>query len=464
MKVAPDGEILVRGENVTQGYFNADEETARAFEDGWFHTGDIGEIGAERPAVHPRPQEGDDRHAGGAERLSRRTWSACSTRCPACAIRPSSACSASGGGEERVHAVLVLEPGTDPDAVVRDGQRAAGGPPEDPSRARVARARAAAHRGDAQAEARGDPRLGAAAAARRGTCRPGSDALCRAGRAVRRAATSVSPAATIEELGLSSLERVELMVALEDAFGTRIDEGAFAEARSVSDLKALVDTRRRGRRRRAGRAGRVPELEPLAGRRAPSGASACRPGFCRSAACSPGSRWRGASTCETIDRPVIFAANHQSHMDVPVILTALPPRLRYRVAPAMAKEFFKAHFFPEQYGRQRVVHQQPELLPGALFFNAFPLPQREAGARQTLRYIGEVLEGGYSVLIFPEGKRTETGDDRPVPPRHRDDCVEAGRAGRAGAPRGARQGPAPHLADGPARAGVRVGVRRADAR
>ncbi|MGE3520601.1 MAG: class I adenylate-forming enzyme family protein, partial [Vicinamibacterales bacterium] len=45
VKVAPDGEILVRGENVTQGYFNAADETARAFEDGWFHTGDIGEIG-----------------------------------------------------------------------------------------------------------------------------------------------------------------------------------------------------------------------------------------------------------------------------------------------------------------------------------------------------------------------------------------------------------------------------------
>jgi long-chain acyl-CoA synthetase len=47
MKIAPDGEILVRGENVTTGYFNAAEETARAFEGGWFHTGDIGEIDAD---------------------------------------------------------------------------------------------------------------------------------------------------------------------------------------------------------------------------------------------------------------------------------------------------------------------------------------------------------------------------------------------------------------------------------
>ena len=38
------------------------------------------------------------------------------------------------------------------------------------------------------------------------------------------------------------------------------------------------------------------------------------------------------------------------------------------------------------------------------------MPQREAGARQTLRYIGEVLDDGFSVLIFPEGRRTQAGE------------------------------------------------------
>ena len=42
-----------------------------------------------------------------------------------------------------------------------------------------------------------------------------------------------------------------------------------------------------------------------------------------------------------------------------------------------------------------------------------PRPQREAGARQALRYIGEVIDAGYSVLIFPEGKRTDHGEILP---------------------------------------------------
>ena len=116
VKIAPDGEILVRGENVTKGYFNAADETAKAFEDGWFHTGDIGEIGPDGELfirgrkkemivtpeglnVFPEDVERVLNQIPGVERFGRRR-------------RPT-------GGEERVNAVLVLDAGTDVDAVVR---------------------------------------------------------------------------------------------------------------------------------------------------------------------------------------------------------------------------------------------------------------------------------------------------------------------------------------------------------
>jgi long-chain acyl-CoA synthetase len=96
-----------------------------------------------------------------------------------------------------------------------------------------------------------------------------------------------------------------------------------------------------------------------------------------------------------------------------MILDALPARWRYRVAPAMAKEFFKAHFYPEQFPLSSRITNGLNYYLSALFFNTFPLPQRETGTRQTLRYIGELIGDGYSVLIFPEGRRTDAGEIKP---------------------------------------------------
>ena len=211
---------------------------------------------------------------------------------------------------------------------------------------------------------------------------------------------------SIEGLGLSSLERVELMVALEDQFQTSIDETKFAGAKTLDELRSVVTA--------APQQAAVAEPVDF-----PSWNRAWPVRWIRRASqftwilpiarLFAWARVSGLENLEGVRGPVVFAANHQSHMDVPVILSVLPGSWRARIAPAMAKEFFKAHFFPSEFSRRQVLTNRLNYYLAAFYFNTFPLPQREAGARQTLRYIGEVTGQGYSVLIFPEGIRSQDG-------------------------------------------------------
>ncbi len=121
-------------------------------------------------------------------------------------------------------------------------------------------------------------------------------------------------------------------------------------------------------------------------------------------------RISGREHLASLRGPVIFAPNHQSHLDTPLILSALPARYRYRVAVPMWKEYFDAHFSPE--GHTRCERFRDRLTYGLvdLFFNTLPVPQTEAGARESLRYIGDLVGENWSILFFPEGECTEIGE------------------------------------------------------
>jgi long-chain acyl-CoA synthetase len=121
-------------------------------------------------------------------------------------------------------------------------------------------------------------------------------------------------------------------------------------------------------------------------------------------------RTDGLANLEGLEPPVIFASNHQGYMDVPAILAALPPKWRYRVAPAMRKEFFNDHFHGHSFTNSLNYYLS------TLFFNAFPIPQREPGALATLRYMGDLANERWCVLIFPEGKMTREGEIAPFQP------------------------------------------------
>ena len=105
----------------------------------------------------------------------------------------------------------------------------------------------------------------------------------------------------------------------------------------------------------------------------------------------------GRDQLEQLAGPAVFVANHNSHMDTPVILRALPRRWRRRTAVAAATDYF--------------YDKRGKALAASLVFGTVPLDRSSGagvGARQTAHLDRLVREGG-SLLMFPEGTRSHDG-------------------------------------------------------
>lgn len=358
VKIADDGEILVRGANVTTGYYNAPEETARAFADGWFHTGDIGKLDSEgRLTILGRKKEmivtpeGLNVFPDDVERVL--------NQIPG--VRDSAVV-----GTDRVHAVLILDAGVNPDDVVRRANDQLA----DYQKIRTV----SVWPYDQFPRTEGTGKLKRHEIAK-GTPPPKRSA-------------KLDLNVPLEQL--TSLERVERMVAL------NVDESQMNGAAPETSVAPPADFDfpewNRSWWARAVRRVALPFwLLPLT----------------RTFA------WlhrKGLENLEGVEPPVILASNHQSYLDVPTILAALPARFRYRAAPAMRKEFFEAHFHPRGKSLREQFTSRLNYYLSTLFFDAFPIPQREAGAFETLRYIGDISSQGWCLLIFPEGKMTDAGE------------------------------------------------------
>jgi long-chain acyl-CoA synthetase len=449
VKIAEDGEILVRGDNVSQGYVGAGDGS-RTLADGWLHTGDIGSLDDQgRLSILGRKKEmivTPDGLNVFPEDVERALLAQPGVRDAAVVGRR-------WDGEERVHAVLVLD---EPESLSRVIQHA-NATLADHQRIRSASQWAGADlpRTEGTRKLKRTALRAWVESGEQAEARPvaGEDTLRHVLAKFAKGRDDVGDETTLEALALSSLERVELLMALEQQFQTIVDEGAFAAAQTIGDLRRLVGETAIGRRAPATEdpASGTRNLEPAAGEvrsSRPSGRpsppssldTAPEGGGARAGTLDDFPRWNRAAVpywlrrlslptwilpvgrvfvrlrveglehLVRLDGPVVFAANHQSHMDTPVILMALPRRWRYSTAVAMAKEFFTAHFHPAGHPLRRRVTNGLNYYLASLFFNAFPIPQREAGTRHTLRYIGQLFGEGQSLLIFPEGKRTMAGE------------------------------------------------------
>jgi 1-acyl-sn-glycerol-3-phosphate acyltransferase len=101
----------------------------------------------------------------------------------------------------------------------------------------------------------------------------------------------------------------------------------------------------------------------------------------------------GLEYLENLSGPVVFVANHSSHLDTPLIMCSLPRRIADKLAVGAAADYF----FDARW----------RAITSALFLNTFPVERH--GTRRLRSLAVELLDEGWSLLLFPEGTRSEDG-------------------------------------------------------
>ena len=197
------------------------------------------------------------------------------------------------------------------------------------------------------------------------------------------------------DLGLDSLSVVELLCRIEEEMGVSVEEGQLPPQATVGDLEAsLADVER------------VEALTPF--QEWPLGfpARAARTLLQRTlmdpllALLCP-IQARGLENLEGLSGPLLFSANHTSHLDTLVVLKVLPKRYRWRLSVAAAADYWFAN----------------PLLGNltAFLFNIFPMA-RQGNVRPSMEHSVDLIDRGWSVLIYPEGTRSLSGEMQPFKP------------------------------------------------
>jgi 1-acyl-sn-glycerol-3-phosphate acyltransferase len=103
---------------------------------------------------------------------------------------------------------------------------------------------------------------------------------------------------------------------------------------------------------------------------------------------------RGAEVLELVEAPAIYVANHASHVDTPLLLTVLPPRIRHRTVVAAAAD----HFFDRRWKAHL----------SALAMALIPI-ERHRVNRRSAENAADLIGQGWNLVVYPEGGRTHDG-------------------------------------------------------
>lgn len=438
VKLGAGGEIMVRGDNVSPGYWGEEKRAADApeREGGWLRTGDLGELDAEGNLYFKGRRKDVIVTAAGLN-VYPQDLEAEINRQPS--VRESCVVAAEGvRGPEPLAVLIMRDAQADPElAISRANERLASHQqirrwfvwpdadfPRTPTQKvrkrdvaaaasellKAQDARATRGRGDTETRRSGSfspPRPLAPSP------RPSSDSsiildeIARIGGDAAGARSSPDSSADLTtDLKLDSLGRVELLSALEDRYQIEIDEAAFTEAATLGEVERIVHEG-------AAAVEAVPYPYPEWTQRRPATWARTVFFYCVLLPLTNVLGWArvyGKERLESLGRgPVLFVANHVSLADQSLILAALPRRFQTRTAIAMDGEMLRDWRRPPAgtnlFTRLRGLAQYVAVV---LFFNVFSLPRR-GGFRRSFAFAGETMDRGYSVLVFPEGRRSQEG-------------------------------------------------------
>lgn len=398
-----DKEILVRGDNVFPGYYENEQASRDAFTgDGWFRTGDLGEIGPDGWLII-KGREKELIVTGSGVNVYPDELEATLNRIAG--VKESCVIGVEKGGGEEVHAVLLLDgSGIAPEAIIAEAngmldtlQQITGftvwSEPEFPKTTTLKIKKFAVRE-----EVEKGPVSGDAAASR-------DSLLNLLARITGTGAAQIREESLLAaDLGLTSIDRVELVGFLEQEYRFDIEDSQIGPETRVSDLRQMIAKREKLTRRdhfRFWTNGRF-----FRGVRTVWDAVFHGPLFRGFITLEV----RGIERLEKLDGPVFFVANHASYLDQPAVMYALPREIRDKTATAAWKEFFFGDFHGVDRILRRLCYEY-----GTLLLNLFPLPQSQ-GFSGSLAYMGRLADAGVNILIFPEGEHSRDGSMHPFHP------------------------------------------------
>ena len=408
IRIADDGEILVRGSNVSEGYFQDQGSIETSFQEGWLRTGDIGNIDREgnlyflgRKKDVIVTSDGLNVYPEEIERVLNSQPG----------VRDSAVIGVEKGGREEIMAVLLVKEDINSGEDIIRQANAILAPPQRIKRFRIwpghdfprtstmnVKKREVARKIMSMKTETVTPDISSA---------PHMHGIADIiSRLTNINAGALNPSLRLgRDLGLSSLDLLELVLNLENDYQVSIQDSLLDDKTSIKDLESLLSGRKTGERK-------IPMpsfsnfpvftfirfatwhiiLFPLLRI------------FCRH-------KVVGLENLQGVNPPVIFVANHSSHMDTPLILRALPHRFRCRISPAIGIDAFREYFLPG--GNHPFMHlfQFWVYMALAIFVHVYPFSPTTF--RRSFAYTGELIEKNHCPLIFPEGHRTETGETEP---------------------------------------------------